>query len=87
VLVGLTVLLYLPYFQHYVAGYRSVEMWNGSRTPVRIYLWIYGIMLFPLLTRMLIEVCRAGAQMRRRAILRSRLIIGHWSLVVGGSCG
>ena len=57
-LAGLTMLFYLPYTQHYAAGYTSVGMWHGSRTPLEIYLWIHGILLFPLLTRLLIEVCR-----------------------------
>ncbi len=58
VLVGLTVVCYLPYIQNYAVGYSSVEMWHGSRTPTRIYLWIHGIFLFPLLTRMGIELFR-----------------------------
>jgi YYY domain-containing protein len=58
-LVGLTVLLYLPYIQHYVAGYVSLEKWSDLRTPGGIYLWIHGILLFPVLTRLLIEVGRA----------------------------
>ncbi|MBU0704644.1 MAG: hypothetical protein KKC18_12355, partial [Chloroflexi bacterium] len=57
--IGLTVLLYLPYIQHYATGYASFEKWNGSRTPVGIYLWIHGILLFPLVTFMLVEGYRA----------------------------
>nr|HID14354.1 hypothetical protein [Anaerolineae bacterium] len=30
-LVGLSILLYLPYIQHYAAGYASFESWRGSR--------------------------------------------------------
>jgi len=76
-LVGLSLLLYQPYFQHYAAGYRSFERWDGLHTPVNIYLWIHGILLFPLLTRMLIEVCRAGVW------TRLKLKYGFWLLVVG----
>ena len=61
-LVVLSVVLYLPYIQHYAAGYTSAETWRGSRTPVDIYLWVYGIMLFPLLTRLLIEAFRVLAR-------------------------
>lgn len=56
VLVALSRLLYGPYFRHYLAGYSSVERWRGSHTPFNIYLWMHGIMLFPLLTRMVAEI-------------------------------
>jgi YYY domain-containing protein len=62
-LVGLSLLLYVPYFQHYAAGYSSIERWEGLHTPGNIYLWIHGILLFPLLTRLLIEVCRTGKRL------------------------
>jgi YYY domain-containing protein len=57
-LVGLTVLLYLPYIRHFAAGYTALDVWSGSRTPFNIYLWIYGMLLFPLVTRLLIELWR-----------------------------
>ena len=75
-LIGLTVLLYRPYIQHYAAGYTSVEKWQGSHTPFGIYLWIHGILLFPLLTRLLIEVYRV-------VVRRGRLEIGDWGLGIG----
>ncbi len=74
-LIGLTVLLYLPYIQHYAVGYASLELWHGSRTPVGISLWIYGILLFPLLTRLLIEA-------RRLQVCNTRYAIGRCSLFV-----
>jgi YYY domain-containing protein len=55
--VGLTFVLYLPYIQHF-GGYSSVQRWWGGRTPVSIYLWIHATLLFPVVTRMLIEVAR-----------------------------
>ncbi|MCP4544380.1 MAG: phospholipid carrier-dependent glycosyltransferase [Chloroflexi bacterium] len=63
-LIGSSLLLYQPYFQNYAAGYTSVEKWNGLHTGVNIYLWIHGILLFPIVTRMLIEVIRVGAQVQ-----------------------
>lgn len=54
----LSTVLFLPYIQNY-AGYDRLEMWRGGRTPLGIYLWIHGIMLFPVVTRLLIEVYRA----------------------------
>ncbi len=74
-LISLTMLLYLPYIQHYAAGYTSVGMWHGSHTPLDIYLWIYGILLFPLLTRLLIELCRQ--------VRNTRYAIRHYSLFIG----
>ncbi len=65
-LVGLSVVLYLPYLQHYAAGYTALERWRGSRTPLGSYLWIHGILLFPVVSRLLLEGyrrCRFG--MRR----------------------
>jgi YYY domain-containing protein len=76
-LVGLSLLLYLPYFQHYAAGYSSIERWEGLHTPGNIYLWIHGILLFPLLTRLLIEVYRAGRR------IWDRLGIGLVLVAVG----
>jgi YYY domain-containing protein len=56
VLIGLSLVLYVPYIRRYVGGYTSFGLWEGSRTPLTIYLWIHGIVLFPLLTRLLIEL-------------------------------
>jgi YYY domain-containing protein len=79
VLVGLSLLFYQPYFQHYAAGYKSVEKWDGLHTAANIYLWIHGILLFPLLTRLLIEVRRASARIQMGLISR----LGLWLLAVG----
>ncbi|RLC91889.1 MAG: hypothetical protein DRI79_01810 [Chloroflexi bacterium] len=79
-LIGLTVLFYLPYIRHYATGYTSFEMWRGSRTPIGIYLWIHGILLFPLLTRLLIEVrrvCRFSILHPPSSILHSPFSILH----------
>jgi YYY domain-containing protein len=65
-LVALTVVLYLPYIRHYAAGYTSVRLWEGSTTPVDIYMWVHGILLLPIVTRLLIEVWRGLAGSTRR---------------------
>ena len=57
-LIGLTVLLYLPYIRHYVAGYSSFKLWQGGTTPAGIYLWIYGGLLFPVVARLLLHAMR-----------------------------
>jgi YYY domain-containing protein len=68
-LVALSFVFYLPYLQHYAAGYTAIERWRGTRTPVDIYLWIHGIFLFPLLTRLLIETYRACRCAMRRSLV------------------
>ncbi len=61
---GLSVVLYLPYSRHYVPGYNAIQLWRGETTPVSIYLWIHGLLLFPVLTRMVVQVAREGTQRR-----------------------
>jgi YYY domain-containing protein len=76
-LVGLTLVLYLPYMRNYVAGYTSASKWEGSRTPLEIYFWIHGIQLFPLLTYLLAEVWRL-----RRVVQRDTWMIAAGGLLV-----
>ncbi len=66
-LIGLTRLLYQPYFHHYAAGYSSVERWGDGHTPLTIYFWIHGLLLFPVLTRLAIEACRLRCRQTRYA--------------------
>ncbi len=79
VLLGLTVLLYLPYSRHYVAGYTAFDLWEGATTPVNIYLWIHAILLFPVLTRAVID---GVARVRRGTV--SRVVMG---LTIAGALG
>jgi YYY domain-containing protein len=62
VLTGLTVLLYLPYLQHFVAGYNSFQLWRGGTTPVNLYLWIYTMLLFPVLTLLVIRAVEGAGR-------------------------
>jgi YYY domain-containing protein len=62
ILTGLTLLLYLPYVRHYVAGYRSFHLWEGGTTPLNLYLWIHAILLFPIMTRLVIEILKRFEQ-------------------------
>ncbi len=73
-LIGLTLLLYLPYHQHYAAGYSSLERWRGLHTPFDIYLWIHGIMLFPLVTRLLLNLKSQVSNLKSRFALVVGLI-------------
>ena len=80
-LVGLSYVLFLPYVRHY-SGYSSLERWDGLRTPLSIFLWIHLILLFPVVTRLLIEVGRAFRWRRdERCGLAPRSlgsIVGSW---------
>ena len=82
-LVGLTILLYLPYIRHFVAGYTSFDVWQGSRTPAKIYLWIHGILLFPLVTRMAMEIGQTVGRTQEGRRFWRRLTAGHWVLLAG----
>jgi YYY domain-containing protein len=55
-LIGLTLILYLPYIRTYVRGYSSFRLWEGQTTPVTIYLWIYGALLLPVATRIVVTI-------------------------------
>jgi YYY domain-containing protein len=50
ILVGLSVWLFLPYYQWYGAGYNAIDRWKGSRTPLDAYFLIHGLFLFILIT-------------------------------------
>jgi YYY domain-containing protein len=56
-LIGLSYVFFLPYIRHY-SGYSSLERWDGLHTPLDIFLWIHLILLFPVVTRLLMEVGR-----------------------------
>ncbi len=47
-LLGLSLLLYLPYHLAYVQPYGDFGRWTGARTPVFAYLTVHGIALFAL---------------------------------------
>jgi YYY domain-containing protein len=68
VLLVLTRLLYLPYIENYAAGYTTIDPWEGSRTPLLIYLAIHGVMLFPIFTRLVIETSRRTGNAGRGAL-------------------
>ncbi|MFL7791988.1 MAG: DUF2298 domain-containing protein, partial [Anaerolineae bacterium] len=80
---GLTFVLFLPYIQHY-SGYSSLDRWDGLRTPVDIYLWIHTIMLFPVVTRLLVEVWRVLKWRKDRRCGFAPRSSGSILLAVGG---
>ena len=54
-LLGLSYLLYYPYYHWYGQAYGAVDSWAGSRTPLSAYFTIHGLFLFVLLSWMLWE--------------------------------
>jgi YYY domain-containing protein len=78
VLIGLSFVLFWPYIQHYATGYNSIELWRGQYTPVTVYLLIHGILLFPVLTRLLVEL-RQGCE----GHVSGRNVVSVGALVAG----
>ena len=54
-LVVLSRLLFQPYFANYDTRYSSVELWEGSKSPIWAYLSIHALPLFVLVTWMITE--------------------------------
>ncbi|MFN0070001.1 MAG: DUF2298 domain-containing protein [Chloroflexota bacterium] len=74
-MLGFAYLLFLPFHRAYAAGYSSLEVWQGSRTPLDAYLVIHGIVLFVIITGLL---CQIRAKSTRAPLAREmRLLFGH----------
>jgi YYY domain-containing protein len=56
--VVLTRAFYVPYLEHYGSAYNSVEPWTNERTPLNIYLSLYGLLLLPVGAYLLLGVWR-----------------------------
>jgi YYY domain-containing protein len=82
-LAGLSHVLFLPYIRHF-SGYSSLERWNGLRTPLDIFVWIHLILLFPVVTRLLIEV---GRVFKWRRGERCKLVPRSPGSIVAAWCG
>ncbi|MBL8055555.1 MAG: glycosyltransferase family 39 protein, partial [Anaerolineales bacterium] len=57
-LVGLTLLLYRPFDQWVAVPLTELKLWEGERTPLEAYFYIYGLFLFLLVTVLVIEARR-----------------------------
>ena len=51
-LVGLAFVLFQPYAEWYGLGYASVQLWEGTHTPVNAYLTHWGLFLFVIVSWM-----------------------------------
>jgi uncharacterized membrane protein len=58
--MGLSILYFYPYIKTYATAYSSVELWKGPRSPLRAYLLIHGVFLFPLVSFLIAELRRMG---------------------------
>ncbi len=87
-LLGLAYALYLPFHAAYAAGYGSVELWRGSRTPLSAYLVVHGLFLFVLVSWLTWETRDWMARTPLSALGRLRPYSGVMGagllLVVGG---
>ena len=74
-LIGLSMLFFVPYLSRYGAAYTSVELWQGPRTSLGDYLLIHGVFLLILVTYAL---SRAFGYQARGALARTvRLSLGR----------
>jgi YYY domain-containing protein len=78
-LVALTTLAFLPFSQNYGAGYTSLQLWQGSKTPVGDYLLIHGLFLFLAVTHLLRELRAWGSEWTTDGLARWQPVI--WPLV------
>jgi YYY domain-containing protein len=77
-LLGLSLLLFLPYHRAYVQPYGEFGLWEASRTGVDSYLTVHGIFLFAIVTwglARLVAAFRAGLR-RRRDRLEALYLLG-----------
>jgi len=58
VLLAASRLLYLPYHQAYGQGYMNVDLWEGSLTAAKDYLYMFGLPLFLLTSWLASETWR-----------------------------
>jgi YYY domain-containing protein len=87
VLLGLSLLFFLPYHQAYVTPYASFRgSWDLAKTTLEPYLIIHGIFLFAMVTWILVRLTSAlGHRDERGPVLRAMVATAALSaLVLGG---
>ncbi|MFN8597565.1 MAG: DUF2298 domain-containing protein [Anaerolineae bacterium] len=80
--VGLSIVFFIPFTRSYATAYSSVDIWEGSLTPVWAYLNIHLVFLFPSVTFMLWELRRWGLRWWR-GMLNTVWKKDWWVFVVG----
>jgi YYY domain-containing protein len=54
--VGIAVAFYWPFTHWFKTEYASVELWQGHRTPLTDYLWVFGLALFVMISLIIREL-------------------------------
>ena len=54
----LTRAFYIPYLENYGSAYNTIEPWTTDRTPLDVYLTIYGLFLVPIVSYFIAGVWR-----------------------------
>ncbi len=80
-LVGLAFLLYQPYAYWYVQGYKSIELWKGTHTPLWSYLTHWGLFLFVIVSWMVWETRQWMASTPLSSV---RKLAPYWGLIMAG---
>lgn len=77
VLLGLSLLLFLPYHRAYITPYSEFRPWIGFRTPTSAYLTVHGIFLCAIAAWAALELAdRLGRRAERAAVAGRALVIG-----------
>ena len=74
--MGLSILAFRPYIEHYATAYSSVELWKGPRTPLQPYILIHGIFLFPIAVYAARRTAPHGPALVRRSDQVERRLVG-----------
>jgi YYY domain-containing protein len=78
--VGAGLALWTPFTRNYATAYSSIDLWEGSLTPLWAYLNIHLLFLFPIVTLMLWEMRRWGWRWWQ---LMWRRVLGDWRWLIG----
>jgi YYY domain-containing protein len=54
-LIGLSIVLFLPFLQWYGLGYSKIDFWQGLRTPLNAYFSHWGLFIFVIVTWLIWE--------------------------------
>jgi uncharacterized membrane protein len=80
--MGLSILYFRPYTEHYATAYSSVELWKGPLTPLTPYLLIHGIFLFAIASYLIAQLHRMG---KRWFGVAARMSGMGWAWVLVGA--
>ncbi len=85
IFAGIALAFYLPFAEWFKTEYVSLELWQGRRTPLIDYLFVYGLSLFMVITlliRTLYPDLKTGYENWVSAIKQRFLNIFRWSYLI-----